>query len=286
MRGDARACDVSSALDRRGARAVGQQEGADPRKHRPREAAAGCDRGQCEEFFVSLQVGDQDPDGHLEHLRVVRLNDEDHGRPLPVPGSFAWSVDGKYLLASGNRSSGPVVESRPGVVLRVDPATGDITRLFETGFEVSRVGQLADGTYVVAGNAQVTLRDGKGTVRAVDGDGFEIAPDGRRIAVFGRELVLVTPGDSGSDTLVPKGPEAPIVSADFSPDGRAIAYLRPRHEDDRISVVTISNARITPIAEHGRFGQPIFAGDGRALAFTDFGAAPDFVPRITLVRFQ
>jgi hypothetical protein len=241
----------------------------------------------CEGFFERLLVGTETADGRLGGLKEVplRRSGED---PAPSPNTFAWTADGKHLLAAVNElaAAGP---GKP-VVLRIDPSSGVVTRLFQvSGSEgVSQAGQLEDGTYVLAGGGQVTLRDDRGAVReAFPGNGFAISPDGRRIAVFREGLVLITPGGDDPLRLTPQAEkDREVTSAAFSPDGRAIAYVSSVNSVNTVEIVTPAEARVAEVAGPGPLGRPVFSGDGKALAFNEFGGeAAGFVARVLLVRF-
>ncbi len=238
----------------------------------------------CEGFFSALWVGAETADGHLADLKPVTLRRNDN-QPLPAPYSFSWSTDGEHLLAAVNDPTA----SRAGSVVRINPATEVITRLFDSGIAsgVSQVGQLDDGSYVIAGNRKVTLRDAQGAITATfDGNGFALAPDRKRIAAFDQKLLLITPGQATPVTVVPAKRDHQITSANFSPNGRAISYGHNRDgADTEVAVVTVADRTITPITEPGPFGPSYFSGDGKALAFNRFDSEPAFVATVMLVRF-
>lgn len=240
----------------------------------------------CEEFFSGLLVGAETADGHLTDLREVTLQRGDD-EPPPSPNTFAWSLDGRHVLTAVNEAT---AEKNPVPLMRIDPSTGATSRVFDVPDTVgiTQVDQLADGTYVLAGD-KVTLRNGAGAVTdTFDGNGFALSPDRRRIAVFGRALALVTPGGPEPATLVPPESDRQITSATFSPDGRAIAYLsRADDNTSTVSIVTPADARVTKIAGPGPLSQPLFSGDGKHLAFNEYGGdALHFVAKLRLVSFD
>lgn len=246
----------------------------------------------CEGFFSGLAVGTETDDGHLKDLAAVepqRPDDESIS-----PSSFAWSVDGRRLLAAPELA---VEGGGKAAVLEVDPATGRTRGLFEVpgASHIAQLGQLANGTYVVAADGHVTLRGKNGGVagsvggRAATfaGNGFARAPDGRRIAVFGNELLLVDGESLESTTLVAREQDRQITSAAFSPDGLAVAYVSATSGADNVlAVVTRADGRVTRVAGPGPLGRAVFSGDGRVLAFNEFGGEPLFVAKVLVVRFS
>ena len=230
----------------------------------------------CEEFLSVVRVGTESPEGQLRDLRRLDL------AQLGSAAGLAWSGDGRSLVAV-SRSLNP---GGQGSVLRVDPATGAATSLFTTTGPVTQVGELADGTVVVAGAGRVTLRDAKGAVKEThEGVGFTAAPDGRRLAVWGKVLRLVTPGQPPT-TLATVAATDLLGPAAFSPDGRALVYATNVAAQGQIAVVTVADAKMTTLPGTGRFVRAFFTGDGRAVAFSRLAARPADEPAVFVVRFD
>ena len=212
--------------------------------------------GVCEEFLTAVWVGTESPDGHLRDLKKLTFNQ------APNALSFAWAVDSSALLAV-----------RGTAVVRVDAASGDVATLFDLGSSGgSQVDQLVDGTFVLDVGGQVRLRDAVGRVQAtVPGTFFTVGPDRRTIAVYGSDgLGLLTQGQ----TQLRKLADGQIASAQFSPDGRAIAFSRSSGGgaggSEVLVVPTGSGATGNPASvATGRAAGPFFASGGRILAFSD-----------------
>ena len=230
----------------------------------------------CEEFLSVVRVGTETPDGQLRDLRRLDLGQ------LGSAAGLAWSGDGRSLVAI-SRSLDP---GGQGSVLRVDPTTGVATSLFTTTGPVTQVGELADGTVVVAGAGRVTLRDAKGAVKEThEGVGFTVAPDGRRLAVWGKGLRLVTPGRPPA-VLATVAATDLLGPAAFSPDGRALVYATSVAAQGQVAVVTVADAKVTTLPGTGRFVRAFFTGDGRAVAFSRLAARPADEATVFVVGFD
>jgi hypothetical protein len=225
----------------------------------------------CEEFLSRVRVGTETPDGQLRDLRPLDLGQ--------LTSSVTWSGDGRSLLAvsrSGAQTS----------VVRVDPGTGTSTPVFTVSGPVTQVGQLADGTFVVAGLGKVTLRDATGAAKeTVDGVGFAVAPDGRSLALWGKTLAVLTPGQPAT-TLATAAATELLGPAQFSPDGRAVGYVTSVKENASVAVATVADKKVTTVPGPGRLVRVSFTGDGRGLAFSRLAARPADEATVLLVRFE
>lgn len=231
----------------------------------------------CEEFLSAVRVGTETPDGQLRDLRRLDL------AQLRNVSTMSWSGDGRTLLAV-SRSESPGGRSS---ILRVDPASGGSTPLFTLTGPVSQVGQLAEGTFVVAGGGRVTLRDGAGAVKqSVDGVGFTVAPDRRRLAVWGKALRLVAPGEPDVTLATVAATTDLLGPAEFSPDGRALTYTTSVQENGSVAVVTMADKKVTTVPGPGRYVRLFFTGDGRAVAFSRLATRPADEGPVLVVRFQ
>lgn len=231
----------------------------------------------CEEFLTAVRVGTETPDGQLRDLRRLDLSQ------LRNVSTLGWSGDGRTLLAVA-RSESPGGRSS---ILRVDPASGGATPLFTVTGPVSQVGQLADGTFVIAGGGRVTLRDGAGAVReSVDAVGFKVAPDGRRLAAWGKVLRLVASGEPEVTLATVAAATDLLGPAEFSPDGRALAYATTVQQDGNVAVVTVADKKVTTVPGPGRYVRVFFTGDGRAVAFSRLAARPPDEGPVLVVRFE
>lgn len=240
-------------------------------------------RDGCEGFLSALYVATETDDGHLRDVRRV---------PLVVEGrltlsSVTWSVDGSALVGSDNspRKSGKRV-------VRLDPETGATTELFaltNLDSDVFQVAEMADGSYAVATTGTIEIVGPTGEFRSkADGNGFAVSGDRRQLAVYGPGGLSLLSIDSPTPTVL-VGPKADrqINSADFSPGALAVAFVSSGEdgEDNQLSVVTVSDRRVTLVAVPGRIGRPLFTGDGRAVVFNRFYPAPRFVPDVIVVGF-
>lgn len=242
-------------------------------------------RDGCEGFLSNLYVGSETPAGRLAGMALVPDPKPDQDR-LTL-SSVNWSLDGKFLVGADN---GP----RPGGgrwVVRIDPATGQAFDIFEvTGFDsdIFQVAELANGSYAVATTGTVEIRSATGERLApVDGNGFAISPDHRKVVVYSAGLSLLTVDDLAPQVLVAARDGRQITSAVFAPGGEAAAYVSSSEggEVNELSVVTLADRKPTLAAVPARIGQPFFTGDGRSLVFNLFYPAPRFEPDVVVVAF-
>jgi hypothetical protein len=231
----------------------------------------------CEEFLSAVRLGTETPDGQLHDLRRLDLGQ------LGSAAGLAWSGDGRSLVAVA-RSLSP---SGQATLQRVDPGTGAATPLFTVPGPVTQVGELADGTLVVAGAGRVTLRDAKGAVAEThEGVGFTVAPDRRRLAVWGKALRLVTPGQPATTLATVASPTDLLGPVSFSPDGGAVAFVTGMQASGQVAVVTLADAKVATVPGTGRFVRAVFTGDGRAVAFSRLASRPADEATVLVVRFE
>jgi hypothetical protein len=230
-------------------------------------AVAGCQ---------SVQVGVETADGHLHDLH-----------PLPTDAgslvALGWSSEGRSVLAATPAAS---ASGRPSLV-RIDVSSGGLTPLFTLAGPVTQAAQLADGAYAVAGDGKVTIYDGNGSVRAVsDGDGFVLAPDGRRLVLWGKALQLLTVGQPEATVLLSAPTGQALGPADFSPDGRAVAFVTTTPGAGAVSVVTLADGRVTGFsAAPGAHPRVLFGSDGSLVAFNLAARGAVGEPTVFAVRF-
>lgn len=239
---------------------------------------------ECEEFLQEIRVGTETTDGRIEGLRVVPLDTGD-GATLTQPRITAWNAAGDGLLAGGLDTG----RGGRGMAARIDPATGAVTRLFDTGpgsgGGPSQVAQLADGTYVVAEAGEVTLRSASGEVTGrTPGAGFSLFVDAARVVVFGETLTVLAPG-SEPTILVPVQPDRSIDLAAASPNGSVVAYAYRVGEQSFINLIDVERPAIRVVESGDALGRPVFSGDGRALAFSRFDRAEPFGTSALVARF-
>lgn len=240
----------------------------------------------CESFFTALFVAQESGDGTLAGVTEVTPAIPDDF--LLSPDSVSWSNDGVSLLGALRHVDGP--DGEPSPVVSIDPDSGEITRLFdaEQGSGVSGVGQLENGMYVVSTDLAVTLRDSEGVVTAgFQSRRFEIAPDGRRVAVYGNDVRLVSQGSTNAELVLEAAPGREISAVRFAPSGGAVVIERSQPDGGRseLGIVTLDDRRYTSVVTGDQYGRAYFSGDGRALGFNRFGPAPDFTSTVYLTRF-
>jgi hypothetical protein len=235
----------------------------------------------CEGSFTALWVGTESLDGHVSGLRKVAVGDVGSEKSL-APFSVSWSANGLSLVGAVNGFT-----AGPGQVVSIDPDSGAVTALFEAGAGVSQVGQLVDGSYVIASEAKVSIRDAKGTVTSqAAGNGFELAKDLRSVIAYGDEVLLLAPGAARPVRLVPGAPGKQVTSASPSPDGRAVVYnFSDTGGANEISLLTVEDAQMYKLAGAGPLGRVVFSGDGTAVVFNQFRPPPDFTADVGVVRF-
>ena len=205
----------------------------------------------CEGFFTDLWVGTESLDGRVSDLRKVPVEVSD-GQAL-APFSISWSANGLALLGAVNIVGGGAL------VVSIDPDSGAVTTVFDAQARsgVSQVGQLADGSYVVAAEAKVSIRDAQGTVKIqAAGNGFELATDLLTVIAYGSEVLLLAPTASRPVRLVPGKPGHEVTSASLSPDGRAVAYnFADVGGTNEISLLTVEDAQNYKLAGPGALGR-------------------------------
>lgn len=241
----------------------------------------------CESFFTSLTVAAQAEDGTLSDLKTVTPAVPEGF--LLNPSTVAWARDGKKLLAAIQDVDAP--DGDPAQIVSIDAATGQISRLFEAeqGTGVFNVGQMNNGDYVVATNLVVSFRDSGGEVIArFQGYDFQISPDRRQLVVFGRTVRLTSQGEDKAPVIVPEEEGVEVSSAEFSPDGEAVAFKRYSLETGRveISVLTLDDRNVTNIVTGDEYDRAVFTGDGKAVAFNLYTGEPDYLTEVYVARFE
>lgn len=241
----------------------------------------------CESFFQGLVVARESGNGAFADVTPVTPQVPEGW--ILNPGSMSWAAGGRALLASLQDVDAP--DGDPPQVVSIDPGSGELTRVFdaEQGTGVLKVGQMRDGTYVVAANLVVWLRDGQGVSQAgFEGHGFEISPDLRRLAIYGKNLQVVEQGSAQATELLEELPGRRFSAGGFSPDSQAIVVTRYSEEGDHyeVGIVTLEDRRFTSVVIGDQYGRSWFAGDGRSLVFNHFGSEPDFVSDVYRVGFE
>ena len=241
----------------------------------------------CESFFTDLSIAEQAEDGSLSDINNVQPAVPEGF--LLNPSTVAWAQDGRRLLAAIQDVDAP--DGDLAQIVSIDPASGRMTRLFEAeqGTGVFNVGQMQNGDYVVATNLVVSFRDRTGDVVAsFQGHDFQISPDRRRMVVFGRTVRLATQGKSKAPVIVPEKEGLEVSSADFSPDGQAVAFKRYAVETGQveINVLTPGDRTVTNIVTGDDYDRPVFTGDGQALAFNLYTGEPDYLTEVYVARFE
>ena len=239
----------------------------------------------CEGFFQSLAVGKESADGRINELREVMLGQVEGLASF----SFSWTRDGKGLLAAVNDPAGP--DGGPTRLIRIDPQNGAITPLFtgEGGSGVFQFAELEGGTYVLSANREVSFRRQDGSVVAsFPGNGFEVFPDGKSIAVYGEAVAVAGEGSGEPRTLVQPRPDREISSAAISPDGKAVAFNRYglQGSETEISVVTVGDGKTSVLVSGEGYGAPVFSGDGAALGFNQTASEPELSVKLMLARME
>ena len=219
----------------------------------------------CESFFTALWVGTESLDGRVTDLRKVPVQ-VGEGQVL-APFSISWSANGLSLLGAVNLVGGGAL------VVSIDPDSGALTTVFDAQASsgVSQVGQLADGSYVLAAEFKVSIRNAEGAVTIQGaGNGFELAPDLLSVVAYGTEVLLLAPTVPRPVRMVPGKPGQQVTSASLSPDGRAVVYnFADSAGTNEISLLTVADAQNYKLAgrpagagllhrrRHGRRVQPV-----------------------------
>ena len=197
---------------------------------------------QCEEFFGRLLVGEEHG-GLLRNVDEVPVHFSEEGAPR-----LRWTADGRRLIGAQALS-----------VITIDPDSGAVTVLKE-GAKAIAAGELADGTLVVLSQTGVLVGD-----REVPGSGWGlgISADGTSVVVVGETGLRVIDGEGKVRQLA----TGVVDSADWSQDGRAIAYT----SEGRLRIRVLDEPSPVEVADNA-YGA-IFTPDGRTLLFTRYPPA-------------
>lgn len=221
----------------------------------------------CEGFLQTVRTGSETADGHLADLNEVPIESTDE-----LEG-FTWSADGQRLLAAQNDFLAGVVRA-----VALDPRTGAVSTLFELpqATFATAVARLADGSYAVAADGQVSLRSSSGAVlMSTTGFGFAVSPDRSRAMAFGPGLALLVPGGTEPRVFGTTAEGGTVLDASFSPDGRAVAFTVTSAAADVLRVLTLADGLVADApAQAGRVVRPTFTGDGRSLVFSLVASGP------------
>lgn len=149
------------------------------------------------------------------------------------PHGLRWLPDGRRALVT-------VEDNR--ALLEVDVSTGDITRAFSTGQEISHMVELALG-----GTRAFVANIGSGTVSAIDlgksgrvrhiatgagAEGLTVTPDGREVWVTNRAADTVSVIDAASLEILATIPTASFpIRAAMTPDGTHVLVSCARSGD-------------------------------------------------------
>ncbi len=233
----------------------------------------------CEEFTSGVVVGTETADGHLNELRPVPP-----GPAITRLRSVSWSADGTKLLATQS----PATKGQPWPVVTVDPTTGIATTTFlVAAAQIGQVAQLGDGTYVVAADAKVTVRDASGTVKTTaDGSRFVIGAGSQVIAygAGGGTVTAISPDATAAQVALHLDPGQAITDLKVSPDGQAVVFSAVIKGVEALDVATIADGRVTMVAGSPQHPtRPLFSGDGRALAFSVLAGGPA-PPDVVVIR--
>lgn len=238
---------------------------------------------ECRAFTTEVLVGTETADGRLEDL--TRLADG----LAPETRLQAWSASGGQLLAISTAT--PPGSSPEPVAVRIDPAGGAVTQLFQGGMQ--QVGELADGSLVVAtDDNRVRIRRPSGEWSAdAPGRSFAIAPDGRRVAAYGDDITLMTAAGVDTAVGIPAGEQ--VTDVEWAGPGDALAYTSERLTADGTrlaeSYVALHHpggqpARIA-ITTTGLYAGLAFAPAGDRLAFSHIGDEPGYRTEAFTIRF-
>lgn len=245
----------------------------------------------CEGFLSTLYVGTDTPDGRLGEFTKVALPDGSGGG-RPAPSTLTFTVDGTALVGADNLPRNP--EGNGGTpIVRLDPSSGKATDVFTVpGIEsgVFQVAEMADHIYAVSGGGRVQIFTASGELKSkADGNGFALSPDRRTLAVYGPGGVSsLTPGGNGPQPLVPAQSGRQIDSAQYSPDGRTVAYVSSGDggNDNQVELVVVASKQVVPVVGPGPYGRVYFTGDGKAVVMNRFQSTPANTFPVVVVRFE
>ncbi|PWE16524.1 hypothetical protein DDZ18_12200 [Marinicauda salina] len=171
-------------------------------------------------------VSDYGPEARGETISVIDL---DAGAV-----SARWDLDGNLgphgIWASADGANVWTTTETTGTVVEIDAATGDVTRVWETGQQLShQLVPAPDGSKlfvanITSGSVSVIDRayDSVTTVRTGPGaEGIDVSPDGAEVWVTNRDSGTISVIDAATDAILesfPSGGQVPI-RLKFTPDG-------------------------------------------------------------------
>jgi hypothetical protein len=208
---------------------------------RPRHAGQAAVVDQCEGFLTAVYLADQAGDGRLSRVQTVPLPDEDQ-----PAARLSWSIDGRYLLG---------VRPEAGEIVRIDPASGEIEVAHDHLPGVLLAVELAGGEIALLQPERLLVGDRSIPVRAY---GLSVAPNGRDLAVYGQDGLLLVVSDR--EPLVVE--HGTVTDVAWSPNGRAVTYLSDLNLRSATTTGQIGNLA-DDAASAG-----VFTPDGQALVFT------------------
>ncbi len=188
------------------------------------------------------------------------------GLPLISPGAASAT---EQIIFSSNRSGAWRIWS-------VRPDGSELKQLTKQDTEEQDVDPMfsPDGKSVLftstrGGRAGIwrMLADGSKPERICDGDQGEWAPDGRRIALRRRELILIRELANGSEKFLSPEDWPHCSGPAWSPDGKSIAFAARWEGGNGIYVVAVEGSAPRKVYDQQGACEPHWSPDGTRLVY-------------------
>jgi len=179
------------------------------------------------------------------HLNLYRYNPD--GDPIQVTDHDTYDS----LWASAGPEA--IVYENGGYLWRFDPATQQSKQL----------------NIHISTNQENLMPQYKNVAKYIESG--DISPDGQRVVLGARGELFSVPAENGEIRNISNTPKTREIAANWSPNGRYVAYLSDQSGEYEIYIYDIQSKqhkRITKDGQIWRFN-PVWAPDSQHLAFSD-----------------
>lgn len=178
-------------------------------------------------------------------LNLYRYNPE--GEPVKVTDHEAYDS----LWASAGPDA--IVYENGGYLWRYDPATNETNQL-----KIS-----------ITTNQENLMPQYKNVAQYIESG--DISPDGKRVVIGARGELFTVPAEHGEIRNISNTPKAREMAANWSPNGRYVAYLSDQNSEYDIYIYDIKTKKHQRVTEDGQIWRfnPVWSPDSEKLAFSD-----------------